>query len=105
MAAQRDSRDFNVILPVREWKISLTTRTIPMTRRAVRRFFLSYGSSRTARDSRVLSADWSPVCGDQLALYNELRDEFAKRKATCIGMLACGYCELFCREEGDLNAT
>ena len=22
-------------------------------------------------------ADWSPVCGDQLALYNELRDEFA----------------------------
>ena len=21
-------------------------------------------------------ADWSPVCGDQLALYNELRDEF-----------------------------
>ncbi|HEV7611049.1 MAG TPA: redoxin domain-containing protein, partial [Steroidobacteraceae bacterium] len=23
-------------------------------------------------------ADWSPVCGDQLALYNELRQEFAK---------------------------
>ena len=22
-------------------------------------------------------ADWSPVCGDQLALYNELRDEFS----------------------------
>ena len=21
-------------------------------------------------------ADWSPVCGDQLALYNELRDQF-----------------------------
>ena len=36
------------------------------------------------------SADWSPVCGDQLALYNELRDEFAKHKAICIGISVDG---------------
>jgi peroxiredoxin len=26
-------------------------------------------------------ADWSPVCGDQLALYNEVLPEFQKHKA------------------------
>lgn len=35
-------------------------------------------------------ADWSPVCGDQLALYNELRDEFAKHNAICIGISVDG---------------
>lgn len=35
-------------------------------------------------------ADWSPICGDQLALYNELRDEFAKHKAICIGISVDG---------------
>jgi peroxiredoxin len=29
-------------------------------------------------------ADWSPVCGDQLALYNELREEFAKYDAALL---------------------
>ncbi len=27
-------------------------------------------------------ADWSPVCGDELALFSELRDEFAKFNAS-----------------------
>jgi peroxiredoxin len=31
-------------------------------------------------------ADWSPVCGDQLALYNELHDEFRKYKAELIAI-------------------
>jgi protein-disulfide isomerase len=35
-------------------------------------------------------ADWSPVCGDQLALYNELRDEFSRHKAICIGISVDG---------------
>jgi peroxiredoxin len=35
-------------------------------------------------------ADWSPVCGDQLALYNELHDEFAKHNAICIGISVDG---------------
>ena len=26
-------------------------------------------------------ADWSPVCGDQMALYNELHPEFQKYQA------------------------
>jgi len=44
-------------------------------------------------------ADWSPVCGDQLALYNELRDEFVKHKAMCIGISVDGaWCHAAFRE-------
>jgi peroxiredoxin len=35
-------------------------------------------------------ADWSPVCGDELALFNELRDEFAKFDASVIGISVDG---------------
>lgn len=35
-------------------------------------------------------ADWSPVCGDQLALYNELRAEFHKFHAELIGISVDG---------------
>src|SRR4051812_844288 len=31
-------------------------------------------------------ADWSPVCGDQLALYNELHDEWQKHHAQLLGI-------------------
>ena len=32
-------------------------------------------------------ADWSPVCSDQLALYNELKPEFSEFEAQIIGDL------------------
>jgi peroxiredoxin len=35
-------------------------------------------------------ADWSPVCGDQLALYNELREEFSKHDAALLGISVDG---------------
>jgi len=35
-------------------------------------------------------ADWSPVCGDQMALYNELHQEFARFKAQLIGISVDG---------------
>ena len=35
-------------------------------------------------------ADWSPVCGDQLALYNELCEEFARYDATVVGISVDG---------------
>jgi len=35
-------------------------------------------------------ADWSPVCGDQMALYNELLDEFAKFDAELLGISVDG---------------
>jgi len=35
-------------------------------------------------------ADWSPVCGDQIALYNELRGEFRKYNAHIIGISVDG---------------
>jgi len=35
-------------------------------------------------------ADWSPVCGDQLALYNELREEFAKFNAALLAISVDG---------------
>jgi peroxiredoxin len=31
-------------------------------------------------------ADWSPVCGDQLALYNEILSEFHKHHAELLGI-------------------
>ena len=31
-------------------------------------------------------ADWSPVCGDQLALYSDLRDEGRKHRAQLLGI-------------------
>ncbi|HWA78259.1 MAG TPA: redoxin domain-containing protein [Polyangiaceae bacterium] len=31
-------------------------------------------------------ADWSPVCGDQMALYNEMIGEFEKSKAKLLGI-------------------
>jgi peroxiredoxin len=35
-------------------------------------------------------ADWSPVCGDELALFNELRDEFARHNAWLAGVSVDG---------------
>jgi peroxiredoxin len=35
-------------------------------------------------------ADWSPVCGDQMALYNEVHPEFQKYKAEVVGISVDG---------------
>lgn len=35
-------------------------------------------------------SDWSPVCGDQMALYNEVRHEFEKFGAQMIGISVDG---------------
>src|SRR3954464_12060004 len=35
-------------------------------------------------------ADWSPVCGDQMALYNEILSEFKKYGAELIGISVDG---------------
>ena len=35
-------------------------------------------------------ADWSPVCGDQLALYNELLPEFSRLDAQLLGISVDG---------------
>ena len=35
-------------------------------------------------------ADWSPVCGDQMALYNEVLPEFQKLGAELIGVSVDG---------------
>lgn len=35
-------------------------------------------------------ADWSPVCGDQMALYNELLDEFEELDAQLLGVSVDG---------------
>lgn len=40
-------------------------------------------------------ADWSPVCGDQLALYNELREQFEDLNASLMGVSVDGiWCHL-----------
>jgi peroxiredoxin len=35
-------------------------------------------------------ADWSPVCGDQMALYNEILPEFRKYGAELLGVSVDG---------------
>jgi peroxiredoxin len=35
-------------------------------------------------------ADWSPVCGDQMALYNEILDEFQEFQAELVGVSVDG---------------
>ncbi len=35
-------------------------------------------------------ADWSPVCGDQMALYNEILSEFHHHQATLVGISVDG---------------
>jgi peroxiredoxin len=40
-------------------------------------------------------ADWSPVCGDQLALYNEVLPEFQKHGAALVGISVDG---VWCHE-------
>lgn len=35
-------------------------------------------------------ADWSPVCGEQIALYNEMREEFATYGAQVLGISVDG---------------
>ena len=35
-------------------------------------------------------ADWSPVCGDQMALYNEILPEFHRFKANLLGISVDG---------------
>ncbi len=40
-------------------------------------------------------ADWSPVCSDQLGLYNELQPEFSELKAQILGISVDGvWCHL-----------
>jgi peroxiredoxin len=40
-------------------------------------------------------ADWSPVCGDQVALYNEMLSEFAEYDAQVLGLSVDGaWCHL-----------
>ena len=41
-------------------------------------------------------ADWSPVCGDQMALYNEVLSEFKKHGAELLGISVDG---VWCHEE------
>jgi peroxiredoxin len=47
-------------------------------------------------------ADWSPVCGDQMGLYNELLPEFQKHGAELLGISVDGaWChEAFAKDRG-----
>lgn len=51
-------------------------------------------------------ADWSPVCGDQLALYSELADEFAHHHAEVVGISVDGvWCHAAFREARHYRLT
>jgi peroxiredoxin len=49
-------------------------------------------------------ADWSPVCSDQLALYNEILPEFERHGAELLGISVDGiWCHLAFREARKLR--
>lgn len=51
-------------------------------------------------------ADWSPVCGDQMALYNELLPEFHRLGAELIGISVDGaWCHDAFKEHRNLHLT
>lgn len=71
------------------------------------------GRSRSLADYRgralVLAfypADWSPVCGDQMTLYNELRSEFDRLDAELVGISVDGvWCHAAFRKARNLKLT
>jgi peroxiredoxin len=49
-------------------------------------------------------ADWSPVCGDQMALYNEMLPEFRKFDAAILGISVDGvWCHLAFSQDRHLH--
>src|SRR3954454_22641096 len=49
-------------------------------------------------------ADWSPVCGDQMALYNEILDEFRRFDAELVGISVDGaWCHMASAHERGLH--
>jgi len=49
-------------------------------------------------------ADWSPVCGDQMALYNEILSEFQRFNAELIGISVDGiWCHLAFAQDRKLH--
>jgi peroxiredoxin len=49
-------------------------------------------------------ADWSPVCGDQMALYNEILPEFKRFDAELLGISVDGvWCHRAYREHSNLH--
>ena len=49
-------------------------------------------------------ADWSPVCGDQLAIYNEVLPEFRRFNAELVGLSVDGvWCHRAYREQRNLH--
>ena len=51
-------------------------------------------------------ADWSPVCGDQLAVYNELGAEWRRHHATLLGISVDGvWCHLAYAKDRKLHFT
>jgi peroxiredoxin len=49
-------------------------------------------------------ADWSPVCGDQMALYNEILEEFKRFNAELVGISVDGvWCHLAFAEHRRLH--
>jgi peroxiredoxin len=51
-------------------------------------------------------ADWSPVCGDEMALYNEILPEFQRFDAELLGISVDGpWCHRAYRESRNLHFT
>jgi peroxiredoxin len=85
-SASENSRDVGV-----DAVLQAGTRAPPFTLRSTPE--QSYSLSDFQGRPVVLAfypADWSPVCGDQMTLYNEMREEFARYGAQVMGISVDG---------------
>ncbi len=49
-------------------------------------------------------ADWSPVCSNQIAIYSQLKEEFASYNAVCVGISVDGtFCHKAFKEQNNLS--
>jgi len=84
MTADQNKRENDEILAVGTQAPEFTLNSIPGE---------SYSLANLRGKPVVLAfypADWSPVCGDQIALYNEMMDEFSDYGAQVFGISVDG---------------
>jgi peroxiredoxin len=63
-----------------------------------------YGGDKNDPELAFYPADWSPVCSDQMALYQELLPEFQKFNAELLGISVDGvWCHLAFAKDRNLR--
>jgi peroxiredoxin len=103
----------NAFLPYTPQEITVSDNQILEAGTAAPDFALPSAPEKTLRLSELRGkpvvlafypADWSPVCGDQMALYNEMHEEFGEFDAQLVGISVDGvWCHAAFAKERNLR--